>query len=909
MAQDPWAEFRTGGAPSPAPATAGPPATIPGRPKPIKPPDLPSGWEYGPDGGARPIKGLPPDAVSGMGGEEKTTYRQLSPDEVASRGLDPTKSYQIGSDGKVDVVPGDAATGKDDGASSSLINVIEKLDVIAFDAADNGGLFETGRSGAFVRSLPNFIQAGSAAYDLAGNLKTVDANAAFNALNEMRQNSPTGGALGQITEKELDLLKSSVGNLDPNQSQEQFFANLAGVKKTYLDMLRRLDPAKADELARKPGIQFREDGQPVLVSPGASRDDTPSDPMGVGGGNPPDGGGDDPLGNRSLEGGRQPRDMSGGQGLIELGKQGITLGLADEAAGIGGLISSAFTGEDPTAAYRRERDLARTEVASARENWPVLGTAMEFMGGGAAGRLANAPSTVRSAASTGATFGGIGGFGYGEGPSSTVNALLGAAGGAALGAGIQKGANALSQYAQRAAPDMNVVAAGERQGIPVRQPDARPELRGRYAAMESTQDAGPLIREARAADSTAIESRIADVAGGPVTPDAYATGKTIQTAGQRYIAKTKAQADRLYTKAREAAGDATVTPRNADAALDANIQELKASGENSNSAAIKYLEGLRDDIDRGLNLGSVQNLRTNMRGQISERGLTGTDTERRVGQVLDAMNRDLTEQLPQEASSALRAADSFYKERQTFINGTLKEFMGSRNAPLDAETAAKRLVSMAQGKGKHDKFSAMWQQLEPAEQAEVTGQIAASLGRAQNGNFSPAMFIKSLDPASGVSPRTVRLVFGKEGAEALADLRTLAQAKSSAMDRISPSGKAIAGQASGLKTLLMAALGMGTGGPAGAVAGGFAQRFYQQWGEQRAARMLLNPDFTKWLKNAPNATNPKAIDRYFGKLGGMTSIAVNDNQAFTQALMQAFKQSPGRAAAEQEPDSRREPPQ
>ena len=266
--------------------------------------------------------------------------------------------------------------------------------------------------------------------------------------------------------------------------------------------------------------------------------------------------------------------------------------------------------------------------------------------------------------------------------------------------------------------------------------------------------------------------------------------------------------------------------------------------------------------------------------------------------VIDAMNQDLAEQLPKGAVQALKAADAFYKERQTFINDTLKQFMGSRGNPLPAETAASRLVAMTKGKGNFDRFANMWGQLEPAEQADVAATIAASLGRGRNGEFSPAALVQSLDPQKGINPRTARLVFGEDGAKALNDLRILASAKRDAMDRLSPSGQAISGQVGGLKTLLVGLLGLSQGGPAGAIAGGAAQNILTKWGEQRAARMLLNPDFTRWLRAAPQTTNPKVIDRYFARLGTIASVSANDNAAFAGAVRSAVAGSPGAAAAQ-----------
>lgn len=608
--------------------------------------------------------------------------------------------------------------------------------------------------------------------------------------------------------------------------------------------------------------------------------------------------------------GSDPRDPSGLSGLGALAKQGVTLGLSDEAAGLGGYISGFLTGEDPSKAYARERDTERNFIANARKEWGLAGTGAELLGGGGAARIAAAPTTLAGIMRQGAGIGSIGGFGYGEGDASIPNAAVGAVGGAALGSALYGAGRGLSSLLPaRAAPDMAVVEAGQRQNIPIRQPDVRPELRGRYAAAESSQSGGPLVREARSADVNAIENRVAEVGGPGVASDPYALGSRVQSAGGRYIARTRQQANRLYDRARQEAGDATVIARNADAVLDANIQELRAAGENSNSAALNYLQGLRDDIDRGLTLQSVQNLRTNMRGQLSERGLTATDTDRRVNQVIEAMNQDLTEQLPQSASQALRAADDFYRQRQEFITGTLQQFMGNRGNPLPAETAAKRLVSMAQGKGNFERFSRMWGELDQTERADAAATIAASLGRQQNGNFSAAALIKSLDPRNGINPRTASLVFGDEGARALNDLRAIAQAKGEAMNRQSPSGQAIGAQIGNLKTLLMGALGFSAGGPGGAAAGAVGREFLSRWGEQRAARMLLNPDFTRWLRNAPNTANPRAIDAYFSRLAGIG--AANDNQAFVSALRGSLSQSPGSVAAstEQKDEARRVPPQ
>lgn len=67
---------------------------------------------------------------------------------------------------------------------------------------------------------------GTEAKDLDGLLNTIRANVGFDYLQKMRENSPTGGALGSVSEMELTLLTSVMGSLEQSQSPEMLTANL-----------------------------------------------------------------------------------------------------------------------------------------------------------------------------------------------------------------------------------------------------------------------------------------------------------------------------------------------------------------------------------------------------------------------------------------------------------------------------------------------------------------------------------------------------------------------------------------------------------------------------------------------------------------------------------------------------------
>jgi len=105
-------------------------------------------------------------------------------------------------------------------------------------------------AGSLLSRLP-----GSAANNLKANIDTLRADIGFAELQRMRDNSPTGGALGQVTERELQFLQNSIASLEQSQSREQFEANLrrvesqiakskAAINQAYQEDLRRFGPGQ-----------------------------------------------------------------------------------------------------------------------------------------------------------------------------------------------------------------------------------------------------------------------------------------------------------------------------------------------------------------------------------------------------------------------------------------------------------------------------------------------------------------------------------------------------------------------------------------------------------------------------------------------------------------------------------------
>jgi hypothetical protein len=94
----------------------------------------------------------------------------------------------------------------------------------------------TGISGAIAQAIP-----GTPAADARALEQTIGANIQFDRLQAMREASPTGGALGSITEKELSDLRATLGSIGRSQSDAQLIQNLTRLENIYSEIKRKAD--------------------------------------------------------------------------------------------------------------------------------------------------------------------------------------------------------------------------------------------------------------------------------------------------------------------------------------------------------------------------------------------------------------------------------------------------------------------------------------------------------------------------------------------------------------------------------------------------------------------------------------------------------------------------------------------
>lgn len=123
-------------------------------------------------------------------------------------------------------------------------NVIQAARDARTMAASGAGIGSWEGSQGFRDSTAlSIIGANSASNDMEALLNTIGSNTAFDRLQKMRDESPTGGALGAVSEIELRLLRDSIASLSQKQSEAQFRSNMDKVIAAYTRVAGKLDAA------------------------------------------------------------------------------------------------------------------------------------------------------------------------------------------------------------------------------------------------------------------------------------------------------------------------------------------------------------------------------------------------------------------------------------------------------------------------------------------------------------------------------------------------------------------------------------------------------------------------------------------------------------------------------------------
>lgn len=107
----------------------------------------------------------------------------------------------------------------------------------------------TGLTTGLIGKGQSFVP-GTDAFTLKERIATIKANLGFDRLQQMRDASPTGGALGQVAVQELQALQSSVASLDVGLPKKELDKNLGKIQTHYAAWLKALGREVPPELTQ-----------------------------------------------------------------------------------------------------------------------------------------------------------------------------------------------------------------------------------------------------------------------------------------------------------------------------------------------------------------------------------------------------------------------------------------------------------------------------------------------------------------------------------------------------------------------------------------------------------------------------------------------------------------------------------
>lgn len=608
---------------------------------------------------------------------------------------------------------------------------------------------------------------------------------------------------------------------------------------------------------------------------------------------------------------------SGGAAYATSVGDAFTGGRMDEIAGVGAML----TGGD----YTTARDSFDAQKRAVAAEHPVLDTVGSITGGvlaaatgssaaarfapGATGAVTNALARVPGLAP--AAGGAVYGAYYGSGQDNqdrlgggTTGATIGGVTGGVFGRAQNALANRAANMSVSGGRANALAQAADAEGITINRAIVEPKYTNKVSGVDASAIGGPRFQ----AGIQKVEGEFGDAVGrigGGRALDRAQLGGVLEGAGERAIEQTGKIAKAKYDRAANMAGDTKIKPAQAMQKVDEAIAKLSETPETF-KAEIAYLQTIKSDLSKDLSVEGLRRMRTTQRKKISNGDLVFGEDEARVLSIMDAAADDIRNGLTAagkgNAAKAFDSADKSYRARMEYIKGTVQKVLGKRNSNRSAEGMAGTFTGMSKGDvAGLKRFQAS---LTPEERADVAQTFAHNMGQTGK-NFSVNAFMTATSPKNA-SDDALRAMFGNEGFQSVQNLRLIGKE----LERVTgamnsrTSKTAVANGWQGW--LWQAALGGGAGyassggdnttalAGAALIAGGKAGR------EMLTAKMLLNPNITKWLRMAPPTSNPRAIDAHFAKLKAIakTSPALADDiERFSQSIWNAANDNAGIPAA------------
>ena len=208
-------------------------------------------WDAPPQPVGKPVTGSATEPLKGgvilPGKPEKPekpteTFRMATAEEKQAAGLDPNRSYQINNiTGEFKDVGGQPTAKPAVVDPNRAFKINSTLDQLANLRKLAEKSLSVGETAGRVRETPLIgAMLGQNRADLEGALSQVEGSLIQDQLAVLAQLNPQGVASLANSENEARRLASSIANLDPNQSRDQFLAGVARAEEYYKRQLEQI---------------------------------------------------------------------------------------------------------------------------------------------------------------------------------------------------------------------------------------------------------------------------------------------------------------------------------------------------------------------------------------------------------------------------------------------------------------------------------------------------------------------------------------------------------------------------------------------------------------------------------------------------------------------------------------------
>lgn len=372
--------------------------------------------------------------------------------------------------------------------------------------------------------------------------------------------------------------------------------------------------------------------------------------------------------------------------------------------------------------------------------------------------------------------------------------------------------------------------------------------------------------------------------------DPVDAGEAVTRGLGTYRVRTSQQARTMYQAAEKAAEGAAVQPK---ALLERIGEHIRTESQiPGGSDVMPILEKLAVDLTEAgtFSISGVRGMRTVLQSRLTNAGMTPTNAQRIVNELVQAAGDDIATSLTAagktEAAKAYRSADKFWAERMDVVNNAIKPIIG-KNGEKSGEEVARALQQAARGNA--GRLSQVMRALPEEDAATVRATLISQLGRASKGTqdasgnaFSLNQFLTHWNE---LTPRARSVLFDQR---TMKDLNNLAIVASGSKQASRYANASNTGSTIGL---------LGTGATIATDIVTMAGTALAQIG---GGAMLAAPGFARWLAKAPR--EPRAMKAHIARL---TTVAeanpalADDIMGLQQRLLESLGQ-PGRLAAEQD---------